>query len=78
MALPAEFEVAISAFIKRLDERECAREKPVGWSPEEDQKLRQMWGKNSQISIARRLRRSRCSVKHRAAKLNLVEDLGKR
>lgn len=69
--LDAKTEDAIIRVIRALDEHERSHKSPAGWSPEEDRKLTQMWGKRTQYYIARRLNRPRASVKWRARKLNL-------
>jgi DNA polymerase IIIc chi subunit len=68
--LDPKLEDAISAFIKRLDERAEATRKS-DWSAADDKLLKQLWRKRTTYYVAHRLNRDRRSVKNRAVALNL-------
>jgi len=68
--LDPKIEDAISAFIKRLDERAEATSK-TEWSEADDRLLRKNYGLRTTAYLARRLRCCRSTVENRAAVLNL-------
>jgi len=68
--LDPKIEAAISALIKRLDEREHELQRD-GWSEEDDNIIRMYWRKRTTYYVAGRLRRSRAAVRSRAVALNL-------